>query len=89
VTAWQLYRVSAGSFTQIGSNSVITPTVSQVYHILLSMSGTTISGSIDGVQFATGTDSTFAAAGAAGVYQFAGNSSTTGFPLDNFKATSL
>lgn len=89
---WQLYKFVSGTATQIGSNSSQGLTAGTTYHMKLTMNGTAIDCSVDGVSKASGTDSSITAAGKAGFRLFGGSGTTddtNGVELDNFTATDL
>lgn len=87
-TAWQLYRFSAGVFTQLGSNASMTLTPGQTYHVVLECLNATKTLYVDGVQILQSADNTVTASGKAGcrfVNTTAGTN-TTSIHLDNFLA---
>ena len=82
---WQLFKSVAGTSTQLGATQTATLTASQVYHLVLSMVGTTISMIVDGTTLVSVTDSSISAAGKAGIRSAQLNTGT--YLLDNFVAT--
>ncbi|MDQ1653832.1 MAG: hypothetical protein QOI35_3032, partial [Cryptosporangiaceae bacterium] len=87
-TMWSIYKRVGGSYTSLGSYSQ-TLTVGHTYHLVLSMVGTSITASVDGVQRISATSSSISAAGKSGLllgYSGSGASATntTGYHLDNF-----
>lgn len=87
----QLYKVSAGSFSLLGSTTSFTPpSTGASKNLKLDVSGTTIGLYWDGAASAdiSATDSAISAAGSAGI-RFANSAvpnDTTGYQLDNFSA---
>jgi hypothetical protein len=80
-------RVGAG-YTNLGSAYTIPSySTSQTYTIKLDMSGTSLTGYLDGVSRVTATDSAFSAAGDAGIAAYT-NTATAGRTWDNFIVTS-
>lgn len=87
---WRLFKTVAGTSTQLGSNLADT-FASGTRHLVLSVSGSTISATVSGTLIASVTDTSIAAAGVAGIRlaTVGGASATTGMHLDNLVATKL
>ena len=88
VNSWQLYKVVAGTATQLGSNVADTFT-SGSKTVRLTMSGTTISVSVNGTQIISQTDAVITAAGAAGVRGGSAVTSSTGIQTASIMAVTL
>lgn len=85
-TDWQLRVINSGSATTLGTSANQLPTAGQTKTLRLTMSGSTITCSVNGVVEISVTDGSITAAGKAGV-RFAGaGTATTGFLLDAFSA---
>lgn len=87
---WQLYKFVAGTATKLGFTAA-SPVITTNYHVKLTMNGTAIDCSVDGVSKASATDSSITAAGKAGVRSGSASTvnDTNGPELDNFAATDL
>jgi hypothetical protein len=68
-SGWQTYKVSAGTFTQIGSTTAVGLTLNQDYTIRLDVTGDQITVTVDGVSKCGSpiTDSTHSSAGKSGI----------------------
>lgn len=90
LTAWQLFKMVAGTQTQLGSNVVQALTAGRPYRVKLRMVGTRISVSVEGVDIIVQTDAVITAAGRGGVWvgqnNGGGDLNTTGVHLDAFTA---
>lgn len=86
---WQLFKVVAGSSTQLGTPLSATPTIDQVYRLTLRMIGSAISVLLDGVVIITATDTAITAAGMAGLRVSGTASNSAGLHLDNFFVRSI
>lgn len=84
---FNLLKLVAGSPTTLGSFS--DAFASGQRHVQLTMNGTTISCSVDGVEIINVTDNAITAAGRAGVRFGMNQTSTTGIHMDNLVATPL
>jgi hypothetical protein len=85
---WQLFKVVAGTPTQLGSTvAAAFPTGDKT--LRLTMQGTTIKLSVDGVDQITVTDSAISGAGLAGVRMTTVQTSTTGAQVNSIKAVTL
>ena len=86
-TSWDLRKIVTGTQTTLGTSSNQLITLGTSKRACLVMSGTSISGTVEGVtEVGPITDSAITAAGKAGV-RFSGTAtSSTGFHLDNFSA---
>lgn len=84
--SWKLFKFNAGTATQIG-NYTQTLTVDVAYTALLDMSGTSVTGKVNGsTVIGPVTDSSISAAGKAGFRHFEASTNTNGLYLDNFSA---
>jgi len=72
---WQLYKAVAGSWSQLGSNVPHNLVVGALYHVYLSMVGTTIAGYVNGAQVISVTDGSVSS-GKAGMRLKTGSSGT-------------
>lgn len=89
VDGWQLFKLVAGTATQLGSTSSQSLTDETTYAVKLKMAGTTIELFKEGSGSATVsvTDSAISAAGKSGIrFVGTGETNTTGLHLDNFSA---
>jgi hypothetical protein len=89
-SSWNLLRYSGGTGTKLASVTGQPLTIGQSYRMRLGLRGNTITLHVDGVATLTATDSTYSAAGKAGVRLGieGGNvpvTNTTGLQLDNFQ----
>jgi hypothetical protein len=87
-TDWVVRKLVAGSGTDLATSATNVPTAGQTRTVRLTVSGSNITVTVDGVLDAalSVTDSSITAAGRAGL-RFAGASSaSTGYHLDNFSA---
>lgn len=84
--AWQLFKVVAGTATQLGSNAADTPSAAQVKRAKLTAVGSTITLYVDGVQTIQVTDTAITANGKCG---FRANDGGTniGAYFDNLQVT--
>ena len=90
-TGWQLYKVVAGAFTQLGSTVGQTLTAGNSYNLKLEMIGSAIKVYVDGVLTISVTDTAITAAGKAGISfrDAIASSDTTLLHLDNFSADDI
>jgi len=87
---WQLHKRVAGTYTQLGSNVSQTVATSDVYRLLLEMSGDQISLYVDGVlKVGPITDTAITAAGVPGLRDNAAPTDSTGYHVDNWSADTL
>ena len=85
---WQLFKIVAGTATQLGSTYSQTLTADQGYECKLSMSGSTIKVAIDGVDRITpSADTAITDAGKAGFRAAGAIANTTGLHFDALVAT--
>lgn len=68
---WRLFKIVAGSYTQLGSSYAQTLTIDQAYNVELRMAGTSIKVFVDGVERISAADSEITAAGRAGINLYA------------------
>jgi hypothetical protein len=85
---WQLLKIISGTGTTLGTPSTNQiPGVGTFKRACLVMSGSSISGTVDGVtEVGPVTDTTISAAGVVGIRAVGVETETTGFHLDNFSA---
>jgi len=85
-TGWQLFKTVAGTSTQLGSTSSAAFNVGDEHTVRLTMDGSTIAMSVDGVELVSVTDTAITADGRAGV-RFAENASASnGIHMDQIEA---
>lgn len=85
---WRLFKTVAGTNTQLGSTSSDTFS-SGTKKVRLTMNGSTISMSVNGVEVVSVTDTAITAAGRAGIRQTFAQGLTTGIHIDNFNAVNI
>lgn len=83
---YQLYKLVAGTATQLGSTAPAAVAAGTVKSIKLSMDSDQIKGFVDGVSTIAVTDTAITAAGKAGVRPATAGADTEGIHLDNFSA---
>jgi hypothetical protein len=85
---WQLYKVVSGSFTSLGSwtDSISAPATRTAK---LELSGSTITGYVDGTSRVSVTDTSITAAGKAGIWIDGDASSTSGAFISSISADDL
>lgn len=90
-TGWQLYKVVAGAFAQLGPTVAQTLTAGNTYNLKLEMIGSAIKVYVDGVLMISVTDTAITAAGKAGISfrDATASSDTTLLHLDNFSADDI
>ena len=92
VGAWNLAKYVNGTPTTLGTNYTQTLTAGATYRLTLTMNGSTISLSVDGVQRISATDTSISSAGRGGLRAADGTVSptnTTGIHTSVFRVTSL
>lgn len=86
-TTWELRKIVAGTATTLRTSTNQLPSAGQSATIKLVVSGSTITGYVNGVEEMTAiTDTDISAAGRAGVRFATGDSASTGYHIDNFSA---
>lgn len=90
-TAIRLYKVTNGSYSQLGSDVATSWTLDQEYKLRLRCVGTTLTGYLDDVQIIQRTDSTYANAGVVGVlfFNFTIGSPSTGCQITQLLASDV
>ena len=84
-TGWQLFKIVAGSQSQLGSTAGgTTLTVGNDVNLELKMSGTTISVIVDGTTLITATDSAITS-GVSGIRMNGSTSDSAGYHIDNWQ----
>ena len=78
----------AGTITSLATGTAYNPPAGDVRTIKLTASGTTLTLYVYSTQVATATDTSFAAAGTAGLYSKDVGTATTGCHYDNFVISS-
>lgn len=83
---WQLFRISAGTATQLGSTVSFSPSAGTDYTVLLEIRDAAKKVFVDGVEQISNSNNTITAAGKAGFRSSTAASTTTGFHIDTFTA---
>jgi hypothetical protein len=82
---WRLFKVVAGTPTQIGSTVANVLTNDQPYRVALDVVESSLVMWVDGVPIISGIDTAITAAGKAGIFIFGAMTTTTGYHLDNWR----